>query len=83
MKRSSINTTKSDKSYNMDLSEVYRVVFQKDFGAFKAGDETYVSLPVAMKWIKMGMVSETSEINSAANDAGCSELLKKDKKKGE
>lgn len=83
MKRSSINTTKSDKSYNMDLSEVYKVTFQKDFGAFKAGDETHVSLPIAMKWVKMGMVSETSEITSAADSAGCSDLLKKDKKKGE
>lgn len=83
MKRSSINTTKSDKSYNMDLSEVYKVTFQKDFGAFKAGDETHVSLPIAMKLVKMGMVSETSEITSAADSAGCSDLLKKDKKKGE
>ena len=83
MKRSSINTAKSDKSYNMDLSEVYKVTFQKDFGAFKAGDETHVSLPIAIKWVKMGVVSETSEINSAADKAGCSELLKKDKKKGE
>ena len=48
MKRSNINTAKSDKSYNLDLSEVYRVTFQKDFGAFKAGDETHVSLPIAM-----------------------------------
>lgn len=83
MKRSNINTAKSDKSYNMDLSEVYKVTFQKDFGAFKAGDETHVSLPIAMKLVKMGMVSETSEITSAADSAGCSDLLKKDKKKGE
>lgn len=83
MKRSSINTAKSDKSYNMDLSEVYKVTFQKDFGAFKAGDETHVSLPIAIKWVKMSVVSETSEITSAADKAGCSELLKKDKKKGE
>lgn len=83
MKRSNINTAKSDKSYNLDLSEVYRVTFQKDFGAFKAGDETYVSLPIAMKWVKMGIVSETSKITSAAATAGCSDLLKKDKKKGE
>lgn len=83
MKRSNINTAKSDKSYNMDLSEVYKVTFQRDFGAFKAGDETHVSLPIAMKWVKMGIVSETSEITSAAATAGCSDLLKKDKKKGE
>lgn len=83
MKRSSINTAKSDKSYNMDLSEVYKVTFQKDFGVFKAGDETHVSLPIAIKWVKMGVVSETSEITSASDKAGCSELLKKDKKKGE
>lgn len=83
MKRSKINTVKSEKAYTMDLSEVYKVVFSKDFGAFKAGDETYVSLPVAMKWVKMGIVSETPEIVAAANDSGCSELLKKDKKKGE
>lgn len=36
-----------------------------------------------MKWVKMGIVSETSEITSAAATAGCSDLLKKDKKKGE
>ena len=83
MKRSNINTVKSDKSYNMDLSEVYKVTFQKDFGAFKAGDETHVSLPIAMKWVKMGIVSETSEITSAATAAGCSDLLKRDKRKGE
>lgn len=83
MKRSNINTAKSDKAYNLDLSEVYKVAFQKDLGAFKAGDETYVSLPIAMKWVKMGIVSETSEITSAATTVGCSDLLKKDKKKGE
>jgi len=83
MKRSSINSAKSDNSYKIDLSEVYKVIFQKDFGAFKAGDETHVSLPIAMKWVKMGIVSETSEITSAAATAGCSDLLKKDKKKGE
>ena len=83
MKRSSINTAKNGKSYNIDLSEVYKVTFQKDFGAFKAGDETHVSLPIAMKWVKMGVVSETSEITSAADKTGCSELLKKNKKKGE
>lgn len=83
MKRSSIDKAKSDNSYNMDLSEVYKVTFQKDFGAFKSGDETHVSLPIAMKWVKMGVVSETSEITSAADKAGCSDLLKKDKKKGE
>ena len=83
MKRSSINTAKNGKSYNIDLSEVYKVTFQKDFGAFKAGDETHVSLPIAMKWVKMGVVSETSEITSAADKTGCSGLLKKDKKKGE
>ena len=67
----------------MDLSEVYKVVFVKDFGAFKNGDETHVSLPVAMKWMKMGVVSETPEVASAAEAAGCSALLRKDKKRGE
>lgn len=83
MKRSKINRAKEEKSYKMDLSEVYKVVFVKDFGAFKNGDETHVSLPVAMKWMKMGVVSETPEVASAAEAAGCSALLRKDKKKGE
>lgn len=83
MKRSKINTAKDEKSYKMDLSEVYKVTFVKDFGAFRSGDETHVSLPIAMKWMKMGIVSETSEVAAAAEVAGCSALLKKDKKKGE
>lgn len=82
MKRSKINKSKDEKAYKMDLSEVYKVLFVKDFGAFKNGDETHVSLPVAMKWMKMGVVSETPEVASAAEAAGCSALLRKDKKKG-
>lgn len=83
MKRSKINKSKDEKAYKMDLSEVYKVVFVKDFGAFKSGDETHVSLPIAMKWMKMGVVSETTEVVAAAETAGCSALLRKDKKKGE
>jgi len=80
MKRSEIDIVKDDKSYNMDLSEVYEVTFSKDFGAFKKGDKTHVSLPIAMKWIKKGVVSKTSDIIKAAEVAKCSDLLKEDKK---
>lgn len=75
MKRTDIKTSES-KAYNMDLSELYEVMFIKDLGAFSKGEKTHVSLPIAMKWVNKGVVSSTSEITAAAEKYGCTELLK-------
>lgn len=66
-----------ERILNMDLSELFLVKFTKAFGAFKVADETYVSLPIAMKWIKQGVVSQSGEIVSAAKNYKCEDLLKK------
>lgn len=79
MKRSEIlkESGKSERIIDMDLSELYLVKFVKTFGAFKAGDETYVSLPIAMKWIKQGVVGPSAEVTAAARSYKCEDLLKK------
>lgn len=76
MKRTDLLKKKNETSYCMDLSELFEVAFLKDFGKFSKGDVTYVSLPIAMKWVSKSLVSSTKEITAAAEKCGCSALLK-------
>lgn len=81
MKRNEIASKQSkERVIYMDLSQLYPVKFIKNFGAFKTGDETYVSLPIAMKWTKMGVVENSAEVMAAAKTSDCEDLMKKDKK---
>jgi len=63
------------KSYPLDLKTRYDVTFTKDFGAFKKGDSTSVTLPIAMKWIASGVVSETDEVKTAIKKSEVSEVM--------
>lgn len=79
MKRTEIRKNTSEKAYEMDLSEVFKVIFTKDFGAFKKGDTSYVSLPLAMKFTKMGVVENSIEISNAAEKYGCNDFIRQTK----
>lgn len=80
MKRSEVKKVMEDKSYRMDLTELFKVTFLKDFGAFKKSESTCVSLPIALKWINSGAVSTTPEIKSAL-DENSQELIESKKNK--
>lgn len=83
MKRSEAKKTMEEKSYKMDLSELFKVTFNKNFGLFKSGESTCVTLPIALKWANDGLVNKTEEMEKAAKSSECTELLddKKLKKK--
>lgn len=46
------------------------VKFYKNFGAFKSGETTECSYPVALKWAKIGVVEVTAEISDYAKKVG-------------
>jgi len=74
------------KSYSMPLAQRFEVTFKKAFGKFKSGDKTKVTLPIAMKWISLGFVDETTAISSAIEKAEAKSVVEEkaeEKKKKE
>lgn len=72
---------KEPKTYNMPLIKRFEVTIEKDFGAFKSGDVTFVTLPIATKFINQGICSETSAIKAALKEVDAEELLLPKKEK--
>lgn len=81
MKRNEIkaNVNVEGKTYKINLSELYAVTFTKQHGAFKKGDTSNVSLPLALKFVKLGVVTATSEIKEAAKKAGVESFMEAEK----
>ena len=75
--------TKDVKSFSMDLSKVYEVIFIKDGKVFKTGDTTNVNLALASKFIQQGKIDYTPELKEAAKKAKCEEIFIVKKKEKE
>jgi len=69
------------KSYDMPLAKRFEVTFKKAFGKFQSGGKTSVTLPIALKWINLGLVDKTSEIDAATEKAEAKELIETKKSK--
>lgn len=69
------------EAYSISLTRRVKATFIKDFGAFKKGAETLVSLPIAIKWVNSGAVQLTDEIEKTANEFKMQELIKSKSKK--
>lgn len=67
------------KSYRINLSELYTITFTKPHGAFKKGDTSNVSLPLALKFVKLGVATATSEIKEAAKKVGIESYMEAEK----
>lgn len=76
MKRSEIsNEVKNEKVYEINIKEVFKVTFLKPHASFKAGDVTYLGLPVAVKFANAGLISATSDMKAALKKYKAEELL--------
>ncbi|KAA6348648.1 hypothetical protein EZS27_003881 [termite gut metagenome] len=69
--------SKEKKSYNINAAKRYPVVFNKKYGAFQKGDETSVTLPIAIKWVGLNVVDITDEIKKDMVLYKMDDLLKK------
>jgi hypothetical protein len=67
---------KVEKTYSVPLSKRFEVTFKKKFGKFNKGEKTSVTLPIAIKWINLGLIESSSEIDSAINESKAKELIK-------
>lgn len=45
-----------------DLTRRFQITFTNDFGAFKEGDVTYMTFPVARMMVKQGVAEASQEL---------------------
>ena len=45
-----------------DITRRFQVTFIKDFGAFKAGDTTQMTFPIATMMVKKGVAEASQEL---------------------
>lgn len=45
-----------------DLTPRFQVTFTNDYGAFKAGDVTYMTFPIATMMVKQGVAEASQEL---------------------
>ncbi len=55
---------------NCDLTRRFQVTFIKDFGAFKAGDTTQMTFPIATMMVKKGVAEATQELIDYGKSVG-------------
>ena len=65
--------------YKIDSCKRYKVTFLKDTERFKAGEESYVGMAIAIKFVNLGLVKAERELYNDAKAAGCDDLIKKAK----